>query len=1057
MALKPEVILFMKRSWKWLVPAVLALVMTLSMTCAFSEGAYGMTTTDEVIVRKQPSTDAARWFTLDEGFVCEILDVVVKGETTWYKVNSNNPNGLTANTYIGYIRGQYFRPLTDSEAAAYLSGNAPTVVTAAPAATMETAWQGTGVETVRPSTDNVFGGQFDVGIMTGATATPTVAPVVTPESGYDPGVEEETVYATGEVTASGTNFRLTPGMDGQLIGKLNAGAVVELLTIPEEIGENYWFRVRYNGQEGFIQSNYVRILTVGYTPKPAPSSYGYARLIYDSANLRDAPAGTTQAQWEGQGSMLQIVGPCEYKNSYYWYPVYFGVDSKTYYVREDVITLVDYPGSTGSSGSTGGSYATATPIPGAAETYGYVITTKAGVNLRIKPNGETMAQIPRNTVVGCIGLPVEPADSSYTWYFVEYRGMHGYLRGDCVRVCDENGGNIVATPTPAPTTAPSAPANGYVRLTKGGVNLRIRPAGTSQGLLPKDLILPVIGETVRSGSYTWYPVRTADGRTGYVRSDCLVTCDEAGNEVTGTPTPAPGTTNAPVLSEYGYVHITKAATNLRDSVAGSTLTQLQKETVWPLVGRPVTYSQYTWYPITANGYTGFVRGDCAFQLSPAQELAYLQGMQIPMETPVPTPVNSSYVQTILNAVNLRTAASQDAAAPYQVSKGTVMAYNSVKQVGTTTWYRVVYQGSELWVKGSCVKVMTLAEYDAWLGSAPAVTPQPSAQKGYLITVKGGVNIRNKANGATILERVDRGTILPYYADAVKAGNYFWYKVRTTAGEDGYIRSDMVDVCDQSGKPVPTVTPGTSGPTPAPGVKPEATYTTLRLGSTGTAVYNLVSELIKQGFYTGSPTSSYTSDVRAAVIAFQQAKGLQVDGIAGSQTQHALFGTVPPGTGNSSDLSFQFYPVEKIDWYTGGIQQLWPRGANYKIYDIKSGLVWWCHRWAGADHMDVEPLTAADTARLCQMYGVNDAQEIYDKNLWQRRPSLVTIGTRTFACSLDGMPHNPAGDTIDNNNMTGQICLHFTNSKGHESGQVSTSHKNAIQEAYDWAKQRYGAK
>ena len=223
------------------------------------------------------------------------------------------------------------------------------------------------------------------------------------------------------------------------------------------------------------------------------------------------------------------------------------------------------------------------------------------------------------------------------------------------------------------------------------------------------------------------------------------------------------------------------------------------------------------------------------------------------------------------------------------------------------------------------------------------------------------------------------------------------------------------------------------------------------------MYNLVQELKNQGFYTGAVTSNYTTAVQQAVIAFQSAKGLTVDGIAGSQTQHALYGTVPPGTANTSDLTFTFYPVEKIDWFTGGIQQLWAKGANYKVYDVRTGIVWWAHRWSGGFHADIEPLTAADTARLCQIYGVDDAQDIWDNNLWQRRPCLVTIGTRTFACSLMGMPHNPDGDTIPNNNMTGQICMHFTNSKGHESGKVDSYHTKAIQEAYDWAKKRYGAR
>jgi hypothetical protein len=70
----------------------------------------------------------------------------------------------------------------------------------------------------------------------------------------------------------------------------------------------------------------------------------------------------------------------------------------------------------------------------------------------------------------------------------------------------------------------------------------------------------------------------------------------------------------------------------------------------------------------------------------------------------------------------------------------------------------------------------------------------------------------------------------------------------------------------------------------------------------------------------------------------------------------------------------------------------------------------------------------------------------DKNKWQRRPCLITIGTRTFAASLEGMQHGD--DTISNNGMDGQVCLHFTNSQGHASGEVSTSHKEAIEYAYN---------
>jgi len=116
--------------------------------------------------------------------------------------------------------------------------------------------------------------------------------------------------------------------------------------------------------------------------------------------------------------------------------------------------------------------------------------------------------------------------------------------------------------------------------------------------------------------------------------------------------------------------------------------------------------------------------------------------------------------------------------------------------------------------------------------------------------------------------------------------------------------------------------------------------------------------------------------------------------------------------------------------------------------VYTGLVWWAHRWAGGLHVDAEPLTAADTATLCKIYGVSKASDIKENTHWQRRPCLITIGTRTFACSLYGVPHNPDGNTIKDNNYDGQLCIHFTNSKIHKSGKVDSNHEAAIQYAWE---------
>ena len=995
----------MKKINAWIRFAALALSLAMVLTLlplpaeritARAAGAYGKTTANGVRVRKQPSTDADYWFRIDMGYVCQLLETTTSRGVTWYKVNVEHPDDGNTRTYVGYIHGDFFTPLTDEEAA---------------------AWEKNPVQPGKTST--------------GTTTAPSAG------SGTAAGNTTASAGAMGQITNGGVNFRETEG--GSVIQKLDRGTVVELLSIPATIDDNHWYRVRYNGREGYIQAPFIKVVSGGassVTPTPTTATGagmaagGYVKLVLSSANLRLTPGGKVAAQWEKTGEVIAVRGNAVQAEGYTWYPVQYA--GGAYYVRGDCVQVV--------SGPDGGSAATPTPTATAASAYGYIKTVKNNVNLRLKPAGDYIQQV-SNGVVLAILAPVT-VQGGYGWYYVSVGNVKGYLRGDCVQVCDASGNALtVATSTPAATNAASS--YGYIRLTQDKVNLRNKPAGSSIEQLPLNQILPMVGAAVKSGNYTWYPVRATSGKTGYVRGDCATLTSQSGENI--TPTPAPANTT----SANGYAMVTQKSTNLRKTPGGNKVGTVEKNSVWPMTGQVTSSGGYSWYPVNVNGTTGYVRGDCAFKLSATQEASYLAGNGVPNENGNnggTAPASSSYVITTLDKVNLRVSASKDASAPYNVALGTVMAYNTTATVGGSLWYRVVYSNTEVWVLGSCVKVMTSAEYQAWLATRPSVTPQPEVIKGYIRTTASGVNLRTEPNGANIIGRIDKGVVLAYSKDPVVARNYTWYYVKTSQGY-GYLRGDCVTVCRQDGSDIATPAP-TSTSTDG---KPEATYTTLRRGSTGTAVKALVSELKNQGYYTGNITSSYTSAVEEAVKRFQLAKGLTVDGIAGKNTQHALFGTVEPGTNTGSNLSMAIYPAEKIDWYTGGIQQLWPKGANYKVYDVKTGIVWWAHRWSGGNHVDAEPLTAADTARLCKIYGVSSADQIASKNLWQRRPMLVTIGTRTFACSLYGIPHNyPQGDTISNNNFKGQLCIHFTNSKTHTSNKVDTYHTEAIQYAIDHA-------
>ena len=76
----------------------------------------------------------------------------------------------------------------------------------------------------------------------------------------------------------------------------------------------------------------------------------------------------------------------------------------------------------------------------------------------------------------------------------------------------------------------------------------------------------------------------------------------------------------------------------------------------------------------------------------------------------------------------------------------------------------------------------------------------------------------------------------------------------------------------------------ASPAQAPAQTPGGT---LRLNDSGEAVTQLQAKLRYLGYYAGSPSGVFDADTRAAVTAFQRAKGLTRDGVAGKKTLSAL--------------------------------------------------------------------------------------------------------------------------------------------------------------------------
>jgi len=1095
----------------------LAVVLPLAPVWGEAVSEYGMTIRENVNIRPGVNT-SDYIDRLPQGWVAKIVETLQSGSVTWYKVETKVPTFPNREAQEGYIRGDVFRPFTEAEEASWLvnkpqiygSAVSPTLApqTDEPAAgvTEPPSYQApTGYvriilhntnlreqpESSRiftqipkgeilpyygdPVQKNVYKWHYvyyedkneygyirsdcyeyttqDGGVTVSPSASATLTPTPTSLAGR---------YALTKV--GGVNVRQTA--NGVALTALPIHTQVNILQYPSP--SSYWFRVEARGYTGYVHEDHIRVLSEGEAeawldrgaipadlldanptdiptdaPTTAPSaSGGYLQITLPGTNLRRTPGGTSLFKFD-VGTLLPFSGAPVYQAGYYWAYVTHERSGLSGYVRSDCYVITD-----------GGSpVVTATPAPtapGAGQ--GTVRLTLGGVNLRQTPGGPVLASLPRGLELDYFNAPT--FFNGYFWVYVYYpAGNHyGYVRSDCYEIINSlplPTDNPTATATPSPT--PGLPATGYLRLIKGGVNLRNAPAGSTMAQLDRGLELGYFNVSSAAG-YTWYQVDSPKGR-GWVRSDVV--------EITQGPSPGETTapTATPPVGELGYILTTKSAINLRQAPGSSTiLGRVDKDLVFALTAPVVSAQGFNWYQVNAGGRLGYLRGDCVRSLTAAEVEAYLAG-QMPGPTPPPgeSPV-SGYVLTTLTSVNVRESPSLDARTLGQIAAaGSVFPYESTVTAGGSTWFKILYQGQTGYLLGSTARMMTVQEYQDYLASQPSPTPTPSPTpapdpadlSSTAITRMDKVLLRQTPGmgSKTLTTLYKQGTILALQGAQQQADNYTWYSVRTL-GVNGWIRGDMIRILTKEEEQALNQTGDPDAP-------PTASYRKLEIGSTGEDVTRLQRELNRIGYLDAAHiTGTYGSQTRTAVMAYQKAMSLFVDGIAGNDTQHKLYNTVPEDTyepGAGGTVSPTIYPVEKVDWYAGDINSFWARGETAILTDVRTKISFRVRRWAGGYHADVEPLTAADTAAMCKVYGVSNAQEILDKNLYQRRPVWITLKGRSFAASIYGVPHNyPDGDTIADNNFNGQFCVHFVNSLLHTSGKVDSDHQKAINEAYNAA-------
>jgi len=128
-----------------------------------------------------------------------------------------------------------------------------------------------------------------------------------------------------------------------------------------------------------------------------------------------------------------------------------------------------------------------------------------------------------------------------------------------------------------------------------------------------------------------------------------------------------------------------------------------------------------------------------------------------------------------------------------------------------------------------------------------------------------------------------------------------------------------------------------------------------------------------------------------------------------------------------------------------VKGAFPKNAEATVIDVDSQLSFRVQRRGGYNHVDVQPLTSADSAVM---------KKIYEGSwTWKRKAVVVKLDNgQMIAASMNGMPHGQGA--ISGNDFNGHFCIHFRNSKTHGSKKVDLAHQLMIWKAANVLDQQF---
>lgn len=361
-----------------------------------------------------------------------------------------------------------------------------------------------------------------------------------------------------------------------------------------------WYSLNYNGEKWYFPASKVEVSGTVGTKVTVSVGETYTYSFLETTMLY----ATTQ---EGAPTAEVILAA---SNATYpikrisdqWYEIVY--QGKTYFIKASDINL---PYVTNSQSTTtqqsnsiqhdGTGYITPMLL---------VSPTSGSVNMRksASTTSTILARIPKGVQVKNNSYTVDA--SKNVWYNITYAGKTGYIIGDYV--------SPVGTVTVNNNTDVS-PANDIGRtlvVDMSEVNVRSGPGSSYSiiGRVAKGTSIVPLDYKVDAENMVWYSFKYTSTVTAYIRADYL-----AGSATTS-------------VVQSGNVAIKSGGTNLRSGPGDSfsVVSKLARDIIVTIIGTGTDAQNNTWYHVTIDGDSGYLRSDLVRPLTASEQSSLMQSV-----------------------------------------------------------------------------------------------------------------------------------------------------------------------------------------------------------------------------------------------------------------------------------------------------------------------------------------------------------------------------------------------------------------------------------------------